>query len=324
MADGPKDSPTNEVCARVDERRFLRAHALMNPGIGEAQGFVFVGVATGSVVVGAVLAAIAVLVFALWRRSAGAAEASLAVAAGPRTDSHAVGPAERAVRAQPQIAAAVVRQTAPVPDAPEHEPVPTAERPPATREPHPSGLGAAELAAIVEDGLSSLRVDLDELAGLVDAVASTSAVPEDLPARPATQQVALIDQLSAIVAPDLDRAHRLASDVADDVERGDGARAIVHGELARVGLPTHFFVTMDATAADLAVDLVRTRTAVERLVRRFEALSSLYSSVRPTLDALAELHGTIDRAVAVADSWRQATGPIDLVDRAALPHPLPG
>jgi hypothetical protein len=301
-----------------------------------------VSYATGALVICVVVVAIAMLVFALWRRSAGGG-ATRAVASGPRTDSHAVsalfagaapgpGPAGPATAAPgpgasgPAAPASAEprRQTAtsapPVVSASD-QPVPAA------RAPHPSGLGAAELAAIVEDGLASLRSDVDTLAGLIDAVGSASAVPEDLPARPASQQVALVDQIVAMIASDLERAQRLADTVAVDVDRGHRARDEVHGELERIGLPTGFFVAMDTTAADLAVDLVRAQMSVERLVRRFESLSSLYSSVRPTVDLLAALGSALQRATAVADPWRRSSEPVDLVgpvQTPQTPQTLPG
>lgn len=308
-----------------------------------ASGFailaVVVSYATGMMVISVVVAAIAVLVFALWRRSAGYAGSSLAGSSGPRTDSHAISTAPGHVisTVAPDTAAhsTTPHSTTPAasqPDQQRERPVPVAppdSRQPASgaRAPHPSGLGAAELAAIVEDGLASLRSDVDTLGDLVDSVGSASAVPEDLPARPAAQQVALIDQVVAMIASDLERAHRLAETVALDVDRGHRARAEVHGELDRIGLPVGFFVAMDTTAAELAVDLVRAQMAVERLTQRFASLSSLYSSVRPTVDLLAGLGAAIGRAVAVTDPWRRSPDDVDLAQRARThqtPQPLPG
>ncbi|MFN3217327.1 MAG: hypothetical protein ACE367_12600 [Acidimicrobiales bacterium] len=313
----------------------------MTPPLGTPTLTVAVSYTTGFVVICAVVAAIAVLVCVLWRRSTGGRGMTSAVSAGPRTDSHAVsallvgndpaptpapGPAPDVAVGFADTAAAVPSQAAPTRSsgappvvAPAHP-----ERSDARRAPHPSGLGAAELAAIVEDGLASLRSDVDTLGDIIDAVGSASAVPEDLPARPASQQVALVDQMAAMIASDLERAHRLAETVALDVDRGHRARAEVHGELDRIGLPVGFFVAMDSTAADLAVDLVRAQMSVERLVRRFESLSSLYSSVRPTVDLLADLGAALRRAVAVADPWRRSPGDVDLVQRTQAPQPLPG
>lgn len=270
---------------------------------------VAVSFVAGSVVIGVVLAAIAVLVCVMWRRSA-VGGTTQAVATGPRTDSHAVMPADGfdpAAPTQPRTPRDRTQEPART-DAPVAPHLPNNER-----APHPSGLGAAELAAMVEEGMASLQSDLDTLSRLIDSIASASAVPEDLPARPASQQVALVDQTAVMVASDLERAQRLAQTIAVDVGRGDRARTAVHDELARIGLPRGFFVAMDTTAADLAVDLVRARLAVERLVRRFEALSSLYSSVRPTLDLLADLGRMLARAADVADPWRQASSTVDLV-----------
>lgn len=303
---------------------------------------VVVSYATGMLVIGFVVAAIGVLVFALWRRSAGNGGTTLAASAGPRTDSHAVsalaGGSPAAVPASGTPApgtpapgtaatpAAVPAEAAPHRSSEDPSAVaPTApEGSDARRSPHPSGLGAAELAAIVEDGLASLRSDVDTLGDLIDAVGSASAVPEDLPERPAAQQVALVDQMAAMIASDLERAHRLAETVAVDVDRGHRARAEVHGELARIGLPVGFFVAMDTTAADLAVDLVRAQMSVERLVRRFELLSSLYSGVRPTVDLLADLGAALQRAAVVTDPWRRSPDDVDLVQQAQVHQPLSG
>jgi hypothetical protein len=295
---------------------------------------VVVSYATGLVVISIVVAAIAVLVFALWRRSGGSGGATRAVSSGPRTDSHAIpalfspaGP-DSAVPDSPSAAPAASRAhhqpVAPPAASPLVAPADPPQPAAAERAPHPSGLGAAELAAIVEDGLASLRTDIDTLGDLIDSVGSASAVPEDLPARPASQQVALVDQMAAMIASDLERAHRLAQTVAVDVERGHRARAEVHGELARIGLPAGFFVAMDTTAADLAVDLVRAQMSVERLIRRFESLSSLYSSVRPTVDLLADLGHTLRGAAVVADPWRRSPESVDLVRGTQIAQVLPG
>lgn len=292
---------------------------------------VVVSYATGILVISIVVAAIAGLVFTLWRRSAGTGNATLAVSSAPRTDSHAISalfsesgsgldhsaPAPVTVQAQQRRD----HRPAAAPLVAPGDPHPSTE---AARGPHPSGLGAAELAAIVENGMSSLRSDVDALGQLIDSVVAASAVPEDLPARPASQQVALVDQMVAMIASDLERAHRLAETVAVDVDQGHRARAEVQGELARIGLPTDFFVAMDTTAAELAVDLVRTQLAVERLVRRFESLSSLYSSVRPTLGLLTGLDDTLGSAAAVADPWRRSPESVDLVQRSQTAPLLPG
>jgi hypothetical protein len=304
-----------------------------------------VSYATGVLVISVVMVAIIVLVFALWRRS-GSAGATLAVSRGPRTDTHAIAalpalfspaapdpgapaqaqapPASRSLSPAPAPAPAEALQDRRHEVAPLVAPAEPQQPAAAASAPHPSGLGAAELAAIVESGLASLRTDVDTLGTLIESVASASAVPEDLPARPAAQQVALIDQMSAMIASDLERAHRLAETVAVDVEGGNRARSEVHGELARIGLPAGFFVSMDTTAADLAVDLVRAQMAVERLARRFESLSSLYSSVRPTVDLLADLGETLRGAAAVADPWRRSPESVDLVQRTQVAQVLPG
>jgi hypothetical protein len=313
----------------------LRAVALVAPMTAPTPTLALVvSYATGMMVISVVVGAIAVLVFVLWRRSAGSGGATRPISSGPRTDSHALpalfsgaapGPAAPAsAEAQqdrppvtPPLVAAADLQQPPVA-------APAGPQPPAARAPHPSGLGAAELAAIVENGLASLRTDVDALGDLIDSVGSASAIPEDLPARPASQQVALIDQMAAMIASDLERAHRLAETVAVDVERGHRARAEVHGELARIGLPAGFFVAMDTTAADVAVGLVRAQMAIERLVRRFESLSSLYSSVRPTVDLLADLGDALQGAAAVADPWRRSPERVDLVQRAHTAPVLPG
>jgi hypothetical protein len=284
----------------------------MTPPFAAPPGAIAVSFATGTVVIGVVVSAIAVLVFALWRRSAAGSGTTRVVSSGPRTDSHAVSTAATVVEIGAIAPTAPGRPSETVPGrtpdaagAARRRPPPTSQRP-RRRRARRHRRGRPGIAAHRRRPTGRVH----RFRRLVIGCTRGSAGPPGCTSGGAGRSDVGDDRRRPRpgVPPGRDRGRRCPTG-----EPGSTTRCTENS--SRIGLPAGFFVAMDTTAADLAVDLVRARLAVERLGRRFEALSSLYSSVRPVLDQLGDLGGALDRAAAIADPWRQSPQTVDLVPR---------
>ena len=249
----------------------------------------------GATIVAVSLVAIALLVLAVWRRSGPSSGATMELAPGPRIDTHAVRPMPADPGASPSpppaATAAAVHHSA-------------------------TGMGAAELAALVEEGLIGLAEDLAHLGHLVREIDGHSNVPDDLPAAPAADQIRFAEAMVAAVDRPLRDAVAMADLVADDVHRADAALDVVHDELRRIGLPPEFFVAMDEAAAASGVACVHLCVAAQRLMRRFAALSALYSTVRPTTALVDDLTRALDQTAIVTSPWRRVDAAVDITQEA--------
>lgn len=184
----------------------------------------------------------------------------------------------------------------------------------------PGPLGAIELAALAEERVAGLVQAVVAMESAVDLLERRSAVPDDMPTWPATEQVQVAERAALGLQEPLEelsvRTDHVRRSFAESAVAVDDARA----EMTRLGRdPRQFLVELDRGIGEANVRLGRLQGQFALLHERFDEVAVLFSTLRPAAAHMADERRRVHEiAVAVGG----LAGPPLRIDRRADPAPL--